>query len=115
LKLLRLLPYRLQFAAVRRGDRRMSADPVGRVRAFFESISPDALGRIDEVYAADAWFKDPFNEVRGIEAIRRIFSHMFEQVDSPRFVVREDRADDRQAFLTWTSCSAANGCAEASR
>ena len=79
----------------------MSADPVGRVRAFFESISPDVLRRLDEVYAADAWFKDPFNEVRGIEAIRRIFSHMFEQVDSPRFVVREIVADDRQAFLTW--------------
>jgi hypothetical protein len=79
----------------------MSADPVGRVRAFFESISPDALGRIDEIYAADAYFKDPFNEVRGIEPIRRIFTHMFEQVDSPRFVVREIVPDERQAFLTW--------------
>jgi len=77
------------------------AAAIARVRTFFESISPQALLRIDEVYAADAWFKDPFNEVRGIEAIRRIFTHMFEQVDSPRFVVREIVADDRQAFLTW--------------
>jgi limonene-1,2-epoxide hydrolase len=77
------------------------SDAVERVRAFFESLSPDALRRIGEIYAADAWFKDPFNEVRGIEPIRRIFTHMFEQVDSPRFVVREIVADDRQAFLTW--------------
>jgi ketosteroid isomerase-like protein len=79
----------------------MSSEAVARVRAFFESISPQALRRLDEVYAADAWFKDPFNEVRGVEPIRRIFEHMFEQVDSPRFVVREVVAEGDSAFLTW--------------
>jgi ketosteroid isomerase-like protein len=79
----------------------MSAEAVARVRGFFESISPEAVRRIDEIYAADAYFKDPFNEVRGIEPIRRIFSHMFEQVDAPRFVVREVVSDGGSAFLTW--------------
>jgi ketosteroid isomerase-like protein len=79
----------------------MSAEDVARVRAFFESISPEAVRRIDEVYAADAWFKDPFNEVRGVEPIRRIFEHMFEQVECPRFVVREAVAEGDSAFLTW--------------
>jgi ketosteroid isomerase-like protein len=79
----------------------MSAEAVVRVREFFESISPEAVRRIDEIYADDAWFKDPFNEVRGIEPIRRIFSHMFEQVDAPRFVVREAVSDGSSAFLTW--------------
>ena len=79
----------------------MSRHDVERVRAFFESISPEAVRRIDEIYAANACFKDPFNEVRGVEAIRRIFSHMFDQVEAPRFVVREVVADGRQAFLTW--------------
>jgi len=79
----------------------MSGDDLGRVRAFFESISPQTVQRIDEIYAVDAWFKDPFNEVRGVESIRRIFEHMFEQVDSPRFVVREVLAEGDGAFLTW--------------
>ena len=79
----------------------MSAEPVARVRAFFESISPETVRQIDEVYAADAWFKDPFNEVRGVEPIRRIFEHMFEQVEGPRFVVREVVAEGSSAFLTW--------------
>lgn len=74
---------------------------VARVRAFFESISPQSAARIDEIYAADAWFKDPFNEVRGAAAIRRIFEHMFVQVDSPRFVVRDVVAQGSDAFLTW--------------
>jgi ketosteroid isomerase-like protein len=72
-----------------------------RVRAFFESISPESVQRIDEIYTADAWFKDPFNEVRGAAAIRRIFEHMFVQVEAPRFVVREVVAQGDDAFLTW--------------
>jgi ketosteroid isomerase-like protein len=79
----------------------MSGHRVERVRAFFESLSPESLPRIDEIYARDAYFKDPFNEVRGVAAIRRIFSHMFEQVDAPRFVVREVVAAGDSAFLTW--------------
>ena len=79
----------------------MSGHRVERVRAFFESLSPESLPRIDEIYARDAYFKDPFNEVRGVAAIRRIFSHMFEQVDAPRFVVREAVAAGDSAFLTW--------------
>jgi ketosteroid isomerase-like protein len=75
--------------------------PVERVRAFFESISPDSVRRIGEIYAADAFFKDPFNEVRGVEAIGRIFAHMFEQLQAPRFVVREVVAQGDDAFLTW--------------
>jgi len=79
----------------------MTAARVERVRAFFESISPESARRIGEIYAADAWFKDPFNEVRGVEQIGRIFEHMFVQVQAPRFVVREVVAQGDDAFLTW--------------
>jgi hypothetical protein len=45
------------------------------------------VARIGEFYAADARFKDPFNEVQGVPAIQRIFTHMYEALDQPRFVV----------------------------
>ena len=76
-----------------------------RVRAvvhFFESLSPDSVGRIDDLYAPDAGFKDPFNDVRGRAAIRRIFEHMFKQVDAPRFVVDGAACEGDTAFLCWT-------------
>lgn len=72
-----------------------------RVVDFFESISPDDAGRMHELYADDALFKDPFNEVRGPVAIGRIFAAMFDQVDEPRFVVREAISQGNQAFLIW--------------
>jgi steroid delta-isomerase len=79
----------------------MSAAAIERVVRFFEAIAPGDVGRIGELYAPDAFFKDPFNEVRGVPAIVRIFEHMFTQVDGPRFTVRERVVQGDAAFLVW--------------
>ena len=68
---------------------------------FYERMTPDSVGRCAEFYSQDAWFKDPFNEVRGAAAIERIFAHMFKQVDSPRFVVTSHLAHGSEAMLVW--------------
>ena len=73
-----------------------------RMVAFFESISPQTVReQLPAVYASDAFFKDPFNEVRGHAAIAAIFAHMFAQVDQPRFIVTTRLVQGSQAFLTW--------------
>jgi len=68
---------------------------------WYESLTPESLGRMGEFYAANAWFKDPFNEVSGLEAIRRVFAHMFETLHAPRFRITERIADEHGAFLAW--------------
>lgn len=68
---------------------------------FFESVSPETISRIGDLYAADARFKDPFNAVQGVPAIEHIFRHMFTQVESPRFVVTERIAQNNSAMLAW--------------
>ena len=74
---------------------------VARVVAMFESLTPQDVARLAEFYTADARFKDPFNDVQGVPAIQRIFAHMFEALDEPRFVVRDIVAEGDQCFLTW--------------
>ncbi len=76
-------------------------DSLNRLIGFFEHIDVANVDRLHDVYTADAWFKDPFNEVSGIDAITRIFRHMFDQVDAPRFVVTNAVLQGEQAFLTW--------------
>lgn len=71
------------------------------VATFYEHLSPAALPRIGTFYAEDACFKDPFNDVRGLSAITRIFEHMFETVEAPRFVVNTSIAEGQQAMLGW--------------
>ena len=45
-----------------------------RICQFFETLSPQSLAQISAHYTPEARFKDPFNEVQGNAAIRRIFT-----------------------------------------
>jgi ketosteroid isomerase-like protein len=72
-----------------------------RVRAFFETLGPASIDRMDAVYAPDASFRDPFNDVRGLAEIRRIFAQMFEHLDDCRFTFIDETVDEHGAFLTW--------------
>ena len=68
---------------------------------FFESISQENTVDLKQIYTDDVFFKDPFNEVNGIQHVITIFDHMFHQLDQPRFVVTTYVSQGDQAFLTW--------------
>lgn len=72
-----------------------------RIQGFFEQIKPADLARMDLLYTDNARFKDPFNEVQGVPAIRAIFEHMFANLQGPRFVVHEVIVQGHQCFMTW--------------
>ena len=72
-----------------------------RVVKFFETLGPNDLARIKDIYCADALFKDPFNEVQGVDAITPIFSHMFDALIQPRFVITQQVQQGAQCFVTW--------------
>lgn len=74
---------------------------VAGVIAFFETLTPQTLNHLAQVYAADARFKDPFNDVCGLDAIRRIFGHMFAALRQPRFVITRHVTQGNDCFLTW--------------
>jgi len=71
---------------------------------FYRELSPESIARFPDFYSANAYFKDPFNEVHGIAPIQHIFSHMFKQVAEPRFVVIEKVVDANGAMLVWEFC-----------
>jgi steroid delta-isomerase len=73
----------------------------GQIKCWFESLSSETLATIDLVYAPDAHFVDPFNDVRGVLAIRTIYAHMFENLGEPRFLVTEVIEQDQRIFMGW--------------
>jgi steroid Delta-isomerase len=83
----------------------MSMTALQRLSDFYTQITPESVPLLQGLYAPDAYFKDPFNEVRGIDNIVKIFSHMFVQIAQPRFEVisavqgQGDHANE--AFLIW--------------
>ncbi|MBZ2208837.1 nuclear transport factor 2 family protein [Massilia soli] len=75
---------------------------LARLVRFYEAINPATLHEeLASVYATDAHFKDPFNDVKGHGAIAHIFTHMFHQVNQPSFHVISGIQQDGEAFLTW--------------
>lgn len=77
------------------------SDAIDRIVTFFETLTPQSVTRFAEFYADNAYFKDPFNEVRGVPAISRIFGHMYEHLHEPRFVITARVVDGDQAMLSW--------------
>ena len=76
-------------------------DQIKRLLQCIESLSPESLPSLAAFYSDDVYFKDPFNEVRGPPALLHIFSHMFETLEQPRFVVTSRIADDQQCVVSW--------------
>jgi steroid delta-isomerase len=84
-----------------------TAQALARLADYFETMTPESVDRIGDYYAPDARFKDPFNDVRGVPAIRQVFDHMYRQVGQPRFIVTDriggagGEGSDGSAVLLW--------------
>lgn len=71
------------------------------VATYFETLTPQSVALLENYYDPQARFKDPFNQVQGLPAIRHIFAHMFVALDEPRFIITGQVAQGRQCFMTW--------------
>jgi steroid Delta-isomerase len=79
----------------------MNEAELNRLVNYFQSLSPATVADMSSVYTDDAYFRDPFNEVTGIEQIKHIFGEMFVRLHEPRFVITEKIAQDNSAILIW--------------
>ncbi|MCD8494459.1 MAG: nuclear transport factor 2 family protein [Burkholderiaceae bacterium] len=81
--------------------------PLNKITTWFESLTPQTLATIGQVYAQDAHFKDPFNDVVGIDKIEAIYAHMFENLTRPRFEITQvieqglEQTERHCAFVAW--------------
>lgn len=79
----------------------MATSRAAEISAWFESLTPQTLCTISDIYAADAVFIDPFNALSGLAAVRAVYQHMFDTLESPRFVVTTVVAQAEHCFMTW--------------
>ncbi len=74
---------------------------VNQLVHHFEHLAPHGIAELGALYAPQARFVDPFNDVVGRPAVEAIFAHMFVALEAPRFVVTERIVQGQQCFLTW--------------
>jgi len=69
---------------------------------LFENLTPDRLHELTPLLSDQVHFRDPFNDVRGPAAVRRVLEDMFERTQQARFRVTHRTLDGERAFLSWT-------------
>lgn len=69
--------------------------------ALFENLTPETLAQLPALLDERVHFKDPFNETNGVNAMMRIFEHMFQQVYQPKFSVSRYAITGEVAYLDW--------------
>jgi predicted heme/steroid binding protein len=76
-------------------------DAVNNIVTYFETLTEASVSKLPDYYVEDAYFKDPFNEVRGVKYIQHIFAHMYTALDKPRFIITSRIVEDNTCFLVW--------------
>ena len=74
---------------------------VEAVKRYWETLTPATVANLRGTYTEDASFRDPFHDVRGAQALQRIFSRMFETLEAPRFTIVEAIEEGDVAMLVW--------------
>ena len=72
-----------------------------RLISWYQTLSPNTLSAIGEIYHEQASFRDPFNHVQGVDQIAAIFQHMFDTTESPQFIMGDSQVDGNLAWVDW--------------
>ena len=68
---------------------------------LFSNLSPENINEFDDLISKDIVFMDPFNNVKGVNAFKKIFYHMFENVKDPKFLILDYSINKKRVFLKW--------------
>ena len=79
----------------------MRSASLARLVDYWQTLTPSTVEAITSIYTADAYFRDPFNDVTGIEKIRPIFADMFVRLHEPQFTILETIEEAHGALLIW--------------
>lgn len=71
------------------------------IAQWFQTLTPASLERVQDIYASDAVFIDPFNHLTDLASVRAVYQHMFDTLEHPHFLVTTTVSNENQAFMTW--------------
>ena len=69
---------------------------------FFENLTKEDTKELyKNFFDVNSSFEDPFQKVKGLDAIYKVFEHMYETLYEPKFIVDEINQNDSVAYLKW--------------
>jgi steroid delta-isomerase len=79
-----------------------------RYARFYETMSRADLETLDRLVTEDVRFKDPFNDVTGVDAMARCLAMAYDH-GTPKFEVLDRAASERAGYLLWRYTSTPKG------
>jgi hypothetical protein len=74
-----------------------------RFKDFYADFSAEPIrAHTRTVYAPDAYFRDPYKEIEGIDTIEAYFLSSVEPVQSCRFDIHDVASHDGEYYVRWT-------------
>ena len=68
---------------------------------LFSNLTPESIKDFDDLIARDIIFEDPFNNIKGVNAFKNIFYHMFKNVKNPKFLILDYSINKQRVFIRW--------------
>ncbi len=75
--------------------------PLQEYIRYYETMTPESVGQIRSLAREDIHFRDPFNDLHGVEKVIEVMEDMFRDTIDPKFVIVETYQKDRSAILKW--------------
>lgn len=69
--------------------------------AFYRNLTWDSVTELRDLCAPNVRFRDPFNDVTGVEGYIAVLEKMFDDVVEPRFAIVDQAVSDRTCYLRW--------------
>ena len=77
------------------------SEALNKYKTFCENVTREGIEQFDQMFEANALFRDPFNHVRGVNAIKHIFTHMMDNFPRTKFTIIDHAQSDHYHYLRW--------------
>ena len=78
-----------------------SQHPIHNYALLFSQLTPDNLSKIADSVSDDMVFSDPFNLTCGRDKFIRIFQHMYDVMENPKFEILDVSFSSRAGYIKW--------------
>ena len=68
---------------------------------LFSNLNKENIKKFDDLVVKDIIFIDPFNNIKCLDNFKKIFYHMFDTVEEPKFDIVDYAQNKDHIFLKW--------------
>ena len=68
---------------------------------LFSNLNKENIKNFDDLVINDVIFADPFNNIKGLDNFKKIFYHMFDTIEEPKFSILNYAQNKDHIFLKW--------------